>query len=1795
MESIKPSNESQETMYQVSDLRKPQHIADLGRECLSMYHVFGMDSTRRGNLNLIEKNKLIYVASNAVVIEDFETGSKDYLIGIDEGGVGCVTIHPSKKIFAVGGKGFQPKIYVYSYPEMKILKILRGGAEKGYAFLTFDAIGDTLASVSTSPDFMLTIWEWREEKMGLHAKAFGQDVTNVRFSLDDPRRLTTSGVGHIRFWKMAATFTGLKLQGSIGKFGKIDLSDIDNFVELPDGKVISGTETGSLLLWEGNFIKCRFVQVGGNSCHSGNITYVEYDRTEKCIITAAVDGYIRWWDFSAIDSAEVDSDHSMDFQILPVAEYFIGQTTSVGIKAMIDSGYVDNTRYFVILDTGGQMQTVTFTRYLDEADRARDMKRVNLVESVLKYTEQQQKLKKGEVGEAPVLGSENEFYVEQRVISSFHSSAITGLDTCPIDYLAATCSTDGSVRCVNYIKRKEIANRQFSTAATCLKWLPISLDQTSKMIFVGFADGVVRVMGLGIGNDGKMTYLRKMVYKPHNAAVYDVAFSEDGKWLATCGKDGIIFFFQCVPIIESKLHPVEWKARRFVTIAPGLSVGKSLVYCERLSWSPNNSSILCTCNDGILRSVDLNDLLEESQYKMIDKSDELVSYEAFFPIVEVSQKIYMISSANKTNMVGSSSLSLLPPMTDKLVTSEEGKENEGAPSPTKQSKNDDSKANEITSQLVPVKINTAIYSLNRLTSGILTSATLSQRNFFFESEPTNEVPTRDLPVGLYSADGNKDSSFLKNPSVTCLRYSWSHNFLLVGTQDGSVILRSSTYLETFARTIAHNSACDGVGYMSCSFDDKYILSVGKDSQLVIHRVRLDIVNEGSISLYKDLEANIFGTEIIKPIPINKSGISDYQYLSYYSDKHENVEENKLFDSVLSKKKEDDVLSKPLLNPHDETTDVQPGAYSIQDNRLKMEENAKKDAAEILKDRVRLTVRALQKDYENIINENNEIPQDARLSPEEMLIDKEYFYYLTKIGQEMVDEVHNECAYDAEKAEKLRLKVEERLTDGLLIEEMTLSAFPIDEKNSINKLSQRQPVSMVRSLRCRRLDKKVMSILTEVSLLIRESEIKDAQNKSNEIAHKKALEAVDHMKQKLMNTSKNPEDGTLNDGLLFDTTSLGNNANKGEDDQHNESSLAVRRLKRKERKEELAKHSSEKPKEDEDDIRDLNAIKIAEKTIGDYRLKCADDYEVPADQRINAPKKLRQMALLEEAALNIRLQFNDRFLALRSLKRELIFSIRRNNKTIREIDHELQQTQLSQDLWEPSFDPEEFSDDMDEITPDELNEYMAAREKASWELVKPPKHSVITGNKLEIVRNSKTNSLEVANRKRDDFKIDINTIERELPVADPKLIQFTPPNSEGKKYYEVDDNILTSINHDPSGLAPETKRLQHLENVIPSLFFVKSALKNRSLSISDSKVNSQNNNSSINKLKILLLNERRKRLEFQRMMILKKQTENLEAFRDAINDLRVERHAITADLKLAELKLVTLYQEYKLLLTFEGRDNALQQKQIRCKGEESEIIANASDNKMKLEVKLDELQNWTDKLNAISQEFKSIVPDNNTYVDQLTKIFKKKVKRSKVGGDNEDDEDEYEEEEEEEDDNDDDDDNGDEVEDICPPGCDISLYERVLDLREKKLDTDEVTSEITKSIDELKKLIDRLKSREKQIIKEGQQTEVEVQQFQLQKQAALNQISVVIPVRISQLFMFETSGALSGPTDQLVTTSVTANNNNNGIKNLLSLSNSKDSDNNSTLIESDSVQALKDSNRRLLIEQVDLRTHTLFSK
>jgi hypothetical protein len=107
--------------YSASRLRKPPSAADVGPDSIGLHYVFGSDLSKVDNLSFIADDMIIYVAGSVVVIENIETPYREYLLPVDEMGVGFVAVHPQKHLFAVGGKGYMPNIYIYEYPSLKVI------------------------------------------------------------------------------------------------------------------------------------------------------------------------------------------------------------------------------------------------------------------------------------------------------------------------------------------------------------------------------------------------------------------------------------------------------------------------------------------------------------------------------------------------------------------------------------------------------------------------------------------------------------------------------------------------------------------------------------------------------------------------------------------------------------------------------------------------------------------------------------------------------------------------------------------------------------------------------------------------------------------------------------------------------------------------------------------------------------------------------------------------------------------------------------------------------------------------------------------------------------------------------------------------------------------------------------------------------------------------------------------------------------------------------------------------------------------------------------------------------------------------------------------------------------------------------------------------------------------------------------------------------------------------------------------------------------------------------------------
>ncbi|XP_021372219.1 cilia- and flagella-associated protein 44-like isoform X2 [Mizuhopecten yessoensis] len=531
---------------------KPVMTEDCGlpEDMLSLQYSFGYDCTKRANLHLLDEKTVIFAAGNLVQLVDLQTREHKYLRSTSGGGIGALTVHPSKKFFAVAEKGQSPNINIFEYPSLKLHRILRGGTEKSYSYVDFSSDGELLASQGGNPDFMLTVWRWREEMTVLRSKAFSQDVFRATFSTELEGQLTTAGTTHIRFWKMADTFTGLKLQGALGKFGKTEISDVEGYVELPDGKVLSGCEWGNMLLWEGGLIKVEISCKGRKPCHVGNIMQILLDEGE--LMTVGEDGFIKVWDFESVDTADTTDDTGM-FEMEPMNELRVGEGVKLQSICKSFDAETEMTFWFAQDANGGIWK----------------------LDLSFSHTS---------------LAPEKMF--------TYHAGAILGCDTSPISHIVATTGHDHTVRVFDYLQRKQLCETKFSAGGSALLWAPEVVDPKGATILVGFSDGVVRVFNISQLTD-ELTRKHKndcdlvlqQAFKPHSSSVNSLAVNKSGDILATAGEDGTIFFLT----VGTTYNPIG-----FVTMPAAV---------KKIQWSPETKSVkketlLVFCDKGIVVEID---------------------------------------------------------------------------------------------------------------------------------------------------------------------------------------------------------------------------------------------------------------------------------------------------------------------------------------------------------------------------------------------------------------------------------------------------------------------------------------------------------------------------------------------------------------------------------------------------------------------------------------------------------------------------------------------------------------------------------------------------------------------------------------------------------------------------------------------------------------------------------------------------------------------------------------------------------------------------------------------------------------------------------------------------------------------------------------------------------------------------------------------------------------------------------------------------------------------------------------
>ena len=404
--------------------------------------------------------------------------------------------------------------------------------------------------------------------------------------------------------KRAKPSMHLLLQGELGKFGGVELSDISSWVELPSGKVLSGSEGGALLVWDDALVKAVVTQPGGAPCHTGAIEALVYDAASSIVITGGADGVLRQWDAGAIERGAAHaaagcgtgsgSGSGNGSSSGSVSGSGSGRRCGSGAAEPRHTGFVDSADNSDAAEasTGRDSNSLHISTVsgpaslpvqplaevaLAQGSRVRSL--LPLGGRTLLVMDEGSGVLCVRVPLNPVDAAA--YKVESLV--TCQGGAVVGLATLPGCHIAVSAGADGSVRAVDYTSGVVLQARQFPTPATCMALL--EAEGAACRIAVGFADGAVRVLQRAA--DG---WLLLNAMRPHAAALVAMALSPGGGRAATVASDGTVFFF-------SVANAADWQPIGFCR-----TDAECVPTCA--SWMPDGQAVALGFGSGLLLLVD---------------------------------------------------------------------------------------------------------------------------------------------------------------------------------------------------------------------------------------------------------------------------------------------------------------------------------------------------------------------------------------------------------------------------------------------------------------------------------------------------------------------------------------------------------------------------------------------------------------------------------------------------------------------------------------------------------------------------------------------------------------------------------------------------------------------------------------------------------------------------------------------------------------------------------------------------------------------------------------------------------------------------------------------------------------------------------------------------------------------------------------------------------------------------------------------------------------------------------------
>ncbi|XP_071668229.1 cilia- and flagella-associated protein 43 isoform X3 [Patagioenas fasciata] len=151
------------------------------------------------NFSFINNQTVCYPCGNYILFRDIETKEMTVL-QCQTGQVGAFAANANSQVVAFSDRKLNPIIYIYTFPELSKLAELKGNTQLDYTLLAFSFTGPYLASYSSIPEFVLSVWNWKENLLLCSESQPGVTATSLSFNPMNWQQLCLVSESSVTIW-----------------------------------------------------------------------------------------------------------------------------------------------------------------------------------------------------------------------------------------------------------------------------------------------------------------------------------------------------------------------------------------------------------------------------------------------------------------------------------------------------------------------------------------------------------------------------------------------------------------------------------------------------------------------------------------------------------------------------------------------------------------------------------------------------------------------------------------------------------------------------------------------------------------------------------------------------------------------------------------------------------------------------------------------------------------------------------------------------------------------------------------------------------------------------------------------------------------------------------------------------------------------------------------------------------------------------------------------------------------------------------------------------------------------------------------------------------------------------------------------------------------------------------------------------------------------------------------------------------------------------------------------------------